>query len=210
MTISPRRLTIQSFQRAHKSGRHCSDLLTAHVLGVRELLCLVRQGNGISSHVFSRDKDFFIAGAGGSLAQAYGSYALNTSLLTTCNGGTGNVTVSFNDPKELYGSSMGTATIVLAPTCSVSASQHALWHLSYFGGIQHNGCECTTVECLSTLLNHIERSEHHRQAAKLTSKRVQGSVIQHVFRFFPCNLISCAPEDDALRCVVATYQRERQ
>ncbi len=82
-----------------------------------------------------RNKDTLFAGAGGSLAQAYGSYALNTSLLTTCNGGAANVTVSFNDPKELYGNSVGTASIVLAPACSVSAPQQALWHLLYLNVI---------------------------------------------------------------------------
>lgn len=65
------------------------------------------------------------------MAQAYGSYALNTSLLTTCNDSAASVTVSFNDPKELYGNSLARVTMILAPTCSVSSSQHVLQPFSY-------------------------------------------------------------------------------
>lgn len=64
-----------------------------------------------------------LAGVGGSLAQAYGSYLLNTSLLTICDGGAATGVVSFDDPNELYGNSITTVAITLSPGCSVSALQ---------------------------------------------------------------------------------------
>ena len=70
---------------------------------------------------------FLVAGAGGSLAQAYGTYMMNTSLLTDCTGGAANVTVTFNDPAELYGNSEATVSITLSAACSVCAFQHAAW-----------------------------------------------------------------------------------
>ena len=62
------------------------------------------------------------AGVGG---MAYGTYVLDTTLLTSCSGGVRYVTVAFNDPEELFGESTATIFYTVAANCPVSPSSSA-------------------------------------------------------------------------------------
>ena len=57
----------------------------------------------------------YACGAG--LTAANGLYTLDTTWLTSCSGGVINVTVAFNDPKELYGVSTAVVQVTVVGTC---------------------------------------------------------------------------------------------